>query len=1484
MDCPQCNAVNPANSKFCKECASPLSQPDDTLSLHSEEVLAIPELDLPIGTLFKKKYRLIEKLGGGGMGVVYKAEDLRLKRNIALKFLPSRLTRKSEFKQRFIQEAQAASVLEHQNICTIHEIDETEEGQMYIAMAFYPGESLKKKIKRGSVPFNQALDWVTQITQGLAKAHSQGIVHRDIKPANVMVTSEGIMKIVDFGLAKLMHQTELTTTSSIIGTPSYMSPEQAKGEAVDHRADIWALGVVFYELLTNESPFKGKDEQANLFSIINKSPPPPSELKRDIPDEAERIILKCLRKQPGDRYQTADLLLSDLAKLKKNLELEKYKDIVEKKVSEKKETERRQATVLLAEISGYSEMFEHLDQEEAALIMNRIFVLIGSIFEKYNARIDKITGGNFQATFGIPKAIEDAPKKAINAAIELRNSLSDINKEGNLRIPLDIHIGINTGVVIVGVIGVAEEREISIFGDTVNVTSCLKDSTPRGKIYVGLPTYRSTKNDFEYRKLKPMFLEGKKELVPAYELLSIKEKVYRAPFGADRMIYSEMVGRDKELIKLELYVLKAINNEGSIVSIIGEAGIGKSRLIAEFKKIEALKKITLLEGRALSIGKNLSFHPIIDIMKNWSGVKEEDSKAESIQKVENTIKNIYPEGGDEVFPFIATLMGMKLSGKHEERLKGIDGEALEKLILKSLKELISKAAVQRSLVFIIEDLHWADLTSLEFLESLYRLAENNRILFVNVLRPDYAESGERILKTIRRRYADISVEIFLESLNENESEILVDNLLKIKAFPAHIRDIITKRAEGNPFFIEEIVRSFIDDGVVELWNGNFRVTEKIDSVIIPQTINEVLMARIDKLEEGTRSLLKVASVIGRNFFYKILAEVGRSIGDLDDKLEFLKEIQLVIERKRMEELEYLFKHALAQEAVYNSILLKNRKELHRDVAFAIESVFKERLHEFYGMLAIHFGLGDDLDKAEEYLIKAGEEALKSSASSEALHYYQEALNIYLNKHGDAADQGKIAMMEKNIAMAYFNKGQHVEAVEYFDKTQAYFGEKLPKHQVSIMFKFLSGFINFLICIYFPSLVRKRIPTKKDKEIINLNEKKIRALSTFDPKRMFIEYFYWSKRLTNSDFTKVESGAGILAVSSGLFCYSGISFRLSRKVLDSVKGKIDKNDVRSLLFYKFSECLHNFFTGDWDKVEEYDENLERLNLRIGAIWIVVNYALFHGYVQMEQGRYSRSQEYIRRLLELSNTYGDDFSRSVKYFMNTKLLLKYRKLEEAIIEIDDGVECLNKLGYTELSCPLYSYKARIKMFMGDAEEAEKLLQHAKRIISETNQVPLFLNQFFIARFSLDIYRMEKAINSGNEKEIVRISKTAAKTGKKLVKISKKVAAQRTEAQKLMGVFHWLRGKHKKALKFWRKSIKFGECYGARLELSRTYMEVGKRLLANKGRFTELDGITAQQYLEKAKALFQKMDLKWDLEELEKIIRKTESNREFVTQSKA
>ncbi|MCH8124570.1 serine/threonine protein kinase [candidate division KSB1 bacterium] len=262
-------------------------------------------------------YKILEKLGSGGMGVVYKAQDLKLDRFVALKFLPPHISADGDEKKRFIHEAKAASALQHNNICTIHEIGETDDGQMFICMDYYEGETLKKKIERGPLNLEDAIDIAIQISQGLAKAHSKEITHRDIKPANILITEEKQVKIVDFGLAKLAGRTVLTKEGTTIGTVAYMSPEQAQGTEVDHRTDIWALGVVLYEMLTGKQPFAGDYEQAVMYSIMNEDAEPITGLRTGVPMELERIVNKCLEKTPGNRYQSVNELIVDLRRIRK---------------------------------------------------------------------------------------------------------------------------------------------------------------------------------------------------------------------------------------------------------------------------------------------------------------------------------------------------------------------------------------------------------------------------------------------------------------------------------------------------------------------------------------------------------------------------------------------------------------------------------------------------------------------------------------------------------------------------------------------------------------------------------------------------------------------------------------------------------------------------------------------------------------------------------------------------------------------------------------------------------------------------------------------------------------------------------------------------------------------------------------------------------------------------------------------------------------
>jgi TolB-like protein len=289
-------------------------------------------------------YKILEHLGGGGMGVVYKAQDLKLDRTVALKFLPPDLTRDPEARERFVQEAKAASALQHANICVVHDIDETPDGQIFLSMEYLEGETLKKKIEhacppdrtqegrrarltdrshevgQGRLRIGDGIDIAIQVAQGLAKAHEHGIIHRDIKPANIMVTKDGVAKIVDFGLAKLAGQGQLTRTGSTIGTAAYMSPEQARGEDVDHRTDIWSLGAVLYEMLAGVLAFGGEYEQAVVFQIMNSPPAPLTAVRTGVPAELERIVNKCLEKNRDERYQTAADLVADLRHMMRTME------------------------------------------------------------------------------------------------------------------------------------------------------------------------------------------------------------------------------------------------------------------------------------------------------------------------------------------------------------------------------------------------------------------------------------------------------------------------------------------------------------------------------------------------------------------------------------------------------------------------------------------------------------------------------------------------------------------------------------------------------------------------------------------------------------------------------------------------------------------------------------------------------------------------------------------------------------------------------------------------------------------------------------------------------------------------------------------------------------------------------------------------------------------------------------------------------------
>jgi class 3 adenylate cyclase/tetratricopeptide (TPR) repeat protein len=658
------------------------------------------------------------------------------------------------------------------------------------------------------------------------------------------------------------------------------------------------------------------------------------------------------------------------------------------KIKPSMEGERKQVTVLFSDLSGYTAMTEKLDPEEVKEIMSRIFGEVAKAVTKYEGFIEKFIGDAVVAFFGVPKAHEDDPIRAIRAAREIHEIVEGMNRQLESKIGkrLLMHSGIHTGLVVTGEVSV-EKGTHGTSGETINLASRLSDVAKAGEILVGPVTYQLAEGHFVFERLEPVQVKGKAEAVQVYRLLSVKEK----PLTLHRILglRANLIGRKAELAQLQEAVQKVRQGKGGIISICGDAGTGKSRLLEEFKATLDLNEIQWREGHAYAYSQNIPYFPLIDLLNRAWQIEEGDSPEKVREKIESGVENLISRKKQDVLPYVGSLYSLSYP-----EIEGVSPEFWKSRLQEAIHEILTALTQRGPTIICLEDLHWADPSSLALLRFL--LSEfRYPALFLCIYRPPLSLFTSQKLNATGKLYQEIR----LQDLSLSEAQEMMESLLKTQTIPPKLRLFIQEKVEGNPFYLEEMINALIDSGTLTRDNGTWKLTRSIVESEIPSTIQGVISARLDRLEKEMKQILQEASVIGRAFLYNIIREITRVREQLDRCLSGLERLDLIRMKSLEPEMEYIFKHALTQEVVYNGLLKKERREIHERTALVMEKLFRDRLSEFFETLAFHFAQGQSVYKAVDYLIKSGEKSLKRYAVEESHQYYQEAFDLLKNRPG-----------------------------------------------------------------------------------------------------------------------------------------------------------------------------------------------------------------------------------------------------------------------------------------------------------------------------------------------------------------------------------------------------------------------------------------------------------------------------------------------------
>ena len=996
-------------------------------------------------------YEIVEAIGRGGMGAVYRARDTKLGRDVAIKLLLGDLAGNPKFLARFEREAKVLASINHPNIATIYGFEDGGEFP-YLILEFLQGETLERALQRGRMPVAAALRTGIQIARALEAAHEEGIVHRDLKPSNVMLCKE-VVKVLDFGIAKPfgaevggLTQDEtgganLTETGALIGTAPYMSPEQIRNRGIDKRVDVWAFGCVMFETLTGVGPFS-RETVADTLAAILEFDPRWELLPDDCPASLDPLLRRCLRKDAERRARDlwdvrleleealakvapetpAAVRPADSSAVPASLEAEEAAAPVDAEPAARRrlaEGERRQATVLTATVAGYGAMVEQLTVEDTQRALGEIHDIAKEVSEAHGGVLNRCSGGALLVLFGVPTAHEDDALRAIRAALDIHRevsaSLADV--EDRIGEPVRMQTAVHSGLLVARAAEDGDE-EFAISGPTLQLADRLAAEAGADEVLISADCHRVAAPFFETEPLPAITMRGTREKIVPYRVTASRPQHNR--FEAVQSGLTRYTGREPELRTLRSCFEGAIGGNGRLITIEGEAGVGKSRLLYEFCHSGDCERVSLIQAWCRSDGAGIPYLPFIEALKGVLRITQ-DTPSRDAEAVVARILAI-DEALAHFVPLYLHLLSIE-SPDHEMRQK-LQADDFRIAVLEALSAIFTLPAKDQPVVMLLEDWHWADEASREVLSQLAGMVSTFAVLLIVTYRPesefDWGRGANRQHLTLEPLSADSSVEV-------------IKSALDVTSFPADLAEMMHERTGGNPFFLEELCQTLVEDGIVRIQDEQAMLTDSLTKVHLPDTVQAVILTRLDRLDREPREVLRLASVVGRQFDRRVLEATMPEAVQLRAALERLKELSLVQQIAVVPEAVYRFKHALTQEVAYGSLLPHQLRNLHAQVGEAVEDLYGDRVDGHAAELAHHFGAAEDWEKAITYGRRAAQMASRLQRADEALPQL-ENVHRWLKRLPESSDrQERLADVLLEMERACETLGRRSRQQELIDE-------------------------------------------------------------------------------------------------------------------------------------------------------------------------------------------------------------------------------------------------------------------------------------------------------------------------------------------------------------------------------------------------------------------------------------------------------------------